>query len=160
MNEHRDYKLFKDLYFALLDNLWNKEPNQRGQLKGLKRKVYLMDASVIPLCLSIFDWAKFRRNKGATKLHTVLDYDGCLPVLTEISDGKVHESIKANSFSFPKGSVVVIDRGYVDYGWMNILDSSGSFFVTRSKLNMKYSLVKSYQSDSLESGILKDQVIT
>ncbi|WP_293879060.1 DUF4372 domain-containing protein [Sphingobacterium sp. UBA1498] len=55
MNEHRDHKLFKDLYFALLDNLWNKEPNQRSQLRALKRKVYLMDASVIPLCLSIFD---------------------------------------------------------------------------------------------------------
>lgn len=111
MNEHRDHKLFKDLYFALLDNLWNKEPNQRSQLRALKRKVYLMDASVIPLCLSIFDWAKFRSNKGAAKLHTVLDYDGCLPVFMEITDGKVHESKKANSFSFPKGSVVVMDRG-------------------------------------------------
>src|SRR5690606_18707694 len=67
MNEHRDHKLFKDLYFALLDNLWNKEPNQRSELRALKRKVYLMDASVIPLCLSIFDWAKFRSNKGAAK---------------------------------------------------------------------------------------------
>ncbi|WP_312365484.1 IS4 family transposase [Sphingobacterium sp.] len=161
MNEHRDHKLFKDLYFALLDNLWNKEPNKRSELRALKRKVYLMDASVIPLCLSIYDWAKFRSNKGAAKLHTVLDYDGCLPVFMEISDGKVHESKKANSFSFPKGSVVVMDRGYVDYGWMNILDSSRSFFVTRSKVNMKYSVVKNYQSDPmLESGIIKDQVIT
>jgi len=122
MNEHRDHKLFKDLYFALLDNLWNKEPNQRSDLRALKRKVYLMDASVIPLCLSIFDWAKFRSNKGAAKLHTVLDYDGCLPVFLEITDGKVHESKKANSFSFPKGSVVVMDRGYVDFKWMNMLD--------------------------------------
>lgn len=161
MNEHRDHKLFKDLYFALLDNLWNKEPNQRSELRALKRKVYLMDASVIPLCLSIFDWAKFRSNKGAAKLHTVLDYDGCLPVFMEITEGKVHESKKANSFSFPKGSVVVMDRGYVDFKWMNMLDSNGSFFVTRSKVNMKYSVVKSYQSDSmLESGVLKDQVIT
>lgn len=161
MNEHRDHKLFKDLYFALLDNLWNKEPNQRSQFRGLKRKVYLMDASVIPLYLSIFDWAKFRSNKGAAKLHAVLDYDGCLPVFMEIIDGKVHESKKANSSSLPKRSVVVMDRDYVDFQWMNILDSNGSFFVIRSKVNMKYSVVKSYQSDSmLESRILKDQVIT
>lgn len=161
MNEHRTHKLFKDLYFALLDKLWNKEPNQRSQLRGLKRKVYLMDASVIPLCLLIFDWTKFRNNKGATKLHTVLDYDGRLPVFMEISDGKIHESKKAKSFSFLKGSVVVMNRGYVDFQWMNILNSNGNFLVTRSKVSMKYSVVKSYQSDSmLESGILKNQVIT
>ncbi|MGJ1431031.1 transposase [Sphingobacterium spiritivorum] len=105
-------------------------------------------------------WAKFRSNKGEAKLHTVLDYDGSLPVFIEITYGKVHESKKANSFSFPKGSVVVMDRGYVDFKWMNILDSNGSFFVTRNKVNMKYSVIKSYQSDSmLESGVLKDQVI-
>lgn len=76
MNEHRDHKLFKDLYFALLDNLWNKDPNQRIQLRALKRKVYLMDANVIPLCLSIFDWAKFRNNKGPAKLSV---WRGLLP---------------------------------------------------------------------------------
>ncbi|MEN5435179.1 IS4 family transposase [Sphingobacterium faecium] len=161
MNEHRDYNLFKDLYFALLSSLWNKDVNHRKELRSLKRKVYLMDASVIPLCLSMFDWATFRSNKGAAKLHTVLDYDGCLPVFMEITDGKVHESKKANSFSFPKGSVVVVDRGYVDFQWMNVLDSKGCYFVTRSKSNMSYSVTKSYQSDVMrESGIIKDQIIT
>ncbi|WP_147420484.1 hypothetical protein [Sphingobacterium detergens] len=73
MNEHRDHKHFKDLYLALLDNLWNKEPSQRSELRASKRKVYLMDARVIPLCLSIFDWAKFLCNKGQRN---------CMPYLT------------------------------------------------------------------------------
>lgn len=161
MNEHRDYNLFRDLYFALISSLWTKDVNHRKELRMLKRKVYLMDASVIPLCLSMFDWAVFRSNKGAAKLHTVLDYDGCLPVFMEVTDGKVHESKRANSFSFPKGSVVVVDRGYVDFQWMNVLDSKGCYFVTRSKVNMKYSVIKSYQSEvMLAGGIIKDQLIT
>lgn len=161
MNEHRDYNLFRDLYFALISSLWTKDVNHRKELRMLKRKVYLMDASVIPLCLSMFDWAVFRSNKGAAKLHTVLDYDGCLPVFMEVTDGKVHESKRANSFSFPRGSVVVVDRGYVDFQWMNVLDSKGCYFVTRSKVNMRYSVIKSYQSEAmLAGGIIKDQLIT
>ncbi|MCW2261031.1 MULTISPECIES: IS4 family transposase [Sphingobacterium] len=161
MNEHRDYNLFRDLYFALISSLWAKDVNHRKELRILKRKVYLTDASVIPVCLSMFDCAVFRSNKGAAKLHTVLDYDGCLPVFMEVTDGKVHESKRANSFSFPKGSVVVVDRSYVDFQWMNVLDSKGCYFVTRSKVNMKYSVIKSYQSEAmLAGGIIKDQPIT
>ncbi len=145
---------------ALLDKLWEKDTHFRKELRQLKRKIYLMDASIIPLCLSVFDWAKFRSTKGAVKLHTVLDYDGCLPVFMQITDGKVHESQRANSYSLAKGSVVVVDRGYVDYNWLGDLDSMGCFFVTRSKTNMKYTVVKSYQSEILSAnGILKDELI-
>lgn len=79
----------------------------------------------------------------------------------EITDGKVHNSKKANSFSFPKGSVVVMGRGYLDFKWMSFWTGVRVTFVTWSKVNMKYSAVKNYQSGSmLESGILKDQLIT
>lgn len=160
INKHRSHELFKDLYFQLLDKLWQKDTHFRKELRQLKRKVYLMDASVIPLCLSLFDWAKFRSTKGAVKLHTVLDYDGCLPVFMQITDGKVHESQRAGSYSFAKGSVVVVDRGYVDYSWFGDLDSRGCYFVTRSKTNMQYDVIKSYQSDALlEKGIIKDELI-
>lgn len=69
----------------------------RKDLTQLKRKVYLMEASIIPLCLQVFDWAKFRSIKGTVKLHTVLDYEGCLPVFMQITDRKVHERQLANS---------------------------------------------------------------
>lgn len=92
MNAHRSHGLFRDLYYKLLDQLWKRHPRQRAELKRLKRKVLLMDATVIPLCLSVFDWAKFRSAKGAVKLHTILDYDGCMPSFVHITDGKQHGS--------------------------------------------------------------------
>lgn len=160
MNAHRDHALFRDLYYALLDRLWKDHPHQRAELRQLKRKILLMDATVIPLCLSVFDWAKFRSAKGAVKLHTILDYDGCMPSFVHITEGKRHESKVAKSISFPKGCVVVVDRAYVDYSWMNVLDSNSCFFVTRSKSNMNYTVVKSFQSDIMKQhGILEDQVI-
>lgn len=160
MNAHRDHQLFRDLYLRLLDELWRKQTHMRPELRRLKRKVLLMDATVIPLCLSVFDWAKFRRAKGAVKLHTILDYDGCMPSFVHITDGKTHESKVAKGHSFPKGCVVVVDRAYVDFAWMRVLDSNDCFFVTRIKSNMQYTLVKQVQSDALRSvGILADQVI-
>src|SRR5690606_19923555 len=132
INKHRNHGLFRDLYYKL----------------------------IIPLCLSVFDWAKFRSAKGAVKLHTILDYDGCMPSFVHITDGKQHESKIAKTISFPKGCVVVVDRGYVDYAWMNVLDSNQCFFVTRSKSNMKYTVVRSFQSEALkENNIIMDQLI-
>jgi hypothetical protein len=160
MNAHREHKLFRDLFMRLLDDLWQKQTHLGSELLLLKRKVLLMDATVIPLCLSVFDWARFRSAKGAVKLHTILDYDGCMPSFVHVTDGKTHESTVAKTLSFPKGCVLVVDRGYVDYAWMNILDSNGCFFVTRSKSNMKYTVLKSWQSDELkEAGVFDDQVI-
>jgi len=78
MNAHRDHLLFRDLYVRLLDTLWQKQTHRRSALRMLKYKVLLMDATVIPLCLSVFDWAKLRSAKGAVKLHTILNYDGCI----------------------------------------------------------------------------------
>lgn len=160
MNAHRNHGLFRDLYYSLLDHLWKKQSNRRAELARLKRKILLMDATVIPLCLSVFDWAKFRRTKGAVKLHTILDYDGCMPSFVHITDGKQHESKVSKTLSFPKGCVLVVDRGYVDYAWMNVLDSNQCFFVTRSKSNMKYTVVKSISSEAFsEIGVIQDQVI-
>ncbi|CDS91587.1 transposase (fragment) [Sphingobacterium sp. PM2-P1-29] len=110
MNSHRDHSLFRDLYYGLLDLLWNRDPHRRAELRRLKSKILLMDATIIPLCLSAFDWAKFRSAKGAVKLHTILDYDGCMPTFVHITDGKQHESKVAKTFSFPQGCVLVVDR--------------------------------------------------
>ncbi|MBP3942746.1 transposase [Sphingobacteriaceae bacterium WQ 2009] len=74
----------------------------------------------------------------------MLDYEGCMPSFVHITDGKQHESKIAKTISFPKGSVLVVDRGYVDYAWMNVLDSNQCFFVTRSKSNMKYTVTLTF----------------
>lgn len=79
----------------------------------------------------------FRKKKGAIKLHTVLDFDGCMPVFAELSDGKKHDIKAAQDIEFPAGSIVVADRAYVDFNWMRELDEQGVFFVIRGKENIK-----------------------
>ncbi len=163
VNANRDYRVFQDFYFSLLDHLRSfNHFKRKGGIK-LKRKIFLVDSTTITLCLSVFDWAKFRRKKGAVKVHTVLDYDGCLPTYLNISDGKKHDVKAAHEMSFPAGSVVVMDKAYVHYKWLNNLDSSKAFFVTRAKNNMQYQVIESYLIDSKNKNWLledKDVLLT
>jgi len=118
-----------------------------------------MDSSVIPLSLSLFDWAKFRTTKGAIKLHAVMDYDTGLPSYAVITDGKKHDVKVAMETSFPKGSVLVADRAYVDYAWLYNLDSSGVFFVTRLKSNADIEIATSFLTSEKQEHILSDEDI-
>ena len=110
-NAHRPWQLFEEVFMQLL-----------GRCQGIaspkpfrfKNKLFSLDATVIDLCLEMFDWAKFRRAKGAIKLHLLLDHDGCLPCFGVITEGKTHEIRVARTLDWPKGSVVAIDRGYMD----------------------------------------------
>ena len=156
INKTRTPELFKALYFMLLEHLCASHRFSRSGLSRLRRKIFLADASIIPLCLKVFDWACYRSQKGAVKLHTVLDYDGLLPVFVKLTDAKTHEIKAAKEMSFPKGSVVVVDRGYVDFSWLKVLDSSGCFFVTRAKSNMAYEIKEQYD---VEGGVLEDEDI-
>lgn len=161
MNSHRSYELFKDFYFQVLEQLVSKHSFAKNGLLQLKRKIFLLDASIIPLCLDVFDWATYRRCKGAVKLHAVLDYEGCLPVFAQLTEGSVHEIKVAHSMNFPKGSVIVADRGYVDYKWLKVLDSNGCFFVTRAKSNMAFDIHQQFHVNGLKAdGVLEEQHVT
>lgn len=159
INKHRSYEVFRDMYFALLDQL---EPSlQRRKLyaRRLKRKIFIMDSSIIPLSLSLFDWAKFRTTKGAVKLHAVLDYDTGLPSYACLTDGKTHDATIAKQTVFPSESVLVVDRAYVDFKWLYNLDSSGVYFVTRLKSNADVEVVETFLTDKNHDHILSDQDI-
>ena len=160
INQSRDYKFFEALYYQLSEQLEPSVQRRRQYAKQLKRKVFIMDGSIIPLSLSLFDWAKFRTTKGAIKLHAVLDYDSGLPNYAYITDGKTHEINVARQQHFPKGSVLVMDRGYVDYQWLNILDSTKVFFVTRLKRNADIETVESFLTNEKHEHILSDEDIT
>jgi len=123
LNAKRNAVFFQDLYFELLRELEPSLRRQRQYANRLKRKVFLMDSSVIPLCLSLFDWAKYRTSKGALKLHAVLDYENSLPSYAYLSDGKMADINAAKPLSFSSGSVLAVDRGYVDFEWLFNLDS-------------------------------------
>jgi hypothetical protein len=159
INQHRSFEVFRDIYFALLESLEPSLARSKKYARALKRNVYLLDSTVIPLSLSLFDWAKFRTTKGAIKLHTVLDYDTGLPCYAVMSDGKKHDVTIAKTIEFPKGSVIVMDRAYVDYTWLYNLDSSGVFFVTRLKDNHLYQVMESYLTNDKHEHILSDEDI-
>ena len=159
INSHRSYKIFEALYYALLDLIEPSLQRRRKYAQRLKRKIFIMDSSIIPLCLSLFDWAKFRTHKGAVKLHAVLDYDTGLPCYAVMTDGKQHDIKIAAQTLFPTNSVLIIDRAYVDYEWLYNLDSTGVFFVTRLKTNADIGIVQSYLTNDKQEHILSDEDI-
>lgn len=159
INAHRSWELFKDFYFALLNRYEPSLAKRRQYAIKLKRKIFIMDATVISLCLSLFDWARFRTRKGGIKLHTVLDYDTSLPVFIHMTEGRIHESQVAPVTLYPEGSVLVMDRAYVNYEYLNNLDSTGIYFVTRLKRNADIELVESFLTNQKHEHILSDEDI-
>lgn len=121
--------------------------------------VLALDSTTIQLCLALCPWAKFRKNKGATKLHTAIDLAGDLPKFAVMTDGKMHDVKAAKHFlHFDPGTTVVFDRAYVDYGFLNDLDENGVFFVTRIKTNCQFKVVKCRETNRTR-GHICDQLI-
>ena len=135
----RSSEIFEDFFYAFLGKCQSLSPNHRFRFKN---PLYAMDSTTISLCLSMFPWAKFRRRKGALKIHTLLDHQGCLPSFISISDGRCHDIniVKQPQHNFPAlepDSIIVIDKAYIDYQWLFSLEKQGVFFVTRAKENIK-----------------------
>jgi hypothetical protein len=132
VNEQQPAALYERLFFKLLDRCREVSPGHRFKFKN---KLYLLDTTTIDLCLAVFPWAKFRKTKGAIKLHFGIDADGYLPTFMSLTDGKVHESQWAKALNLPRGSIAVFDRGFNDYNWYETLTKNGVYFVTRLKSN-------------------------
>lgn len=156
VNEQQPYSLYEALFNKLFSRCQGLAPKHGFRFKN---KLYSLDASTIDLCLSVFPWAKFRRAKGAIKLHVGLDHDGYLPAFVTVTDGKVHDVTVGRTLQLPKASIVVFDRAYTDYTWYNLLNKNGIFFVTRQKSNATYELIER-RSVSKTQGLTSDQTIT
>jgi hypothetical protein len=117
-NEHRPWGLYQTVFGQLLAKCQTAIAGREQKRKfRFKNKLISLDSSVIDLSLSLFDWAKFRRTKGAVKLHLLLDHDGYLPSFAVITDGRTSDIKVARRMRFDPGSVLVMDRGYIDYEW-------------------------------------------
>ena len=135
-NERTPALLFERVFAALLTRCREVAPNTAKKFRFKDSgKVYLLDATLIELPLSLFSWAKYRTGKGAVKLHIGLSTDGYLPEFVDMTAGRVHELKSARELRLPRGSWVVFDRGYTDYRWYRALTESGVHFVTRLKRN-------------------------
>jgi hypothetical protein len=157
-NAHRPWQLYEKIFYRLLGRCYQELDFGKRKFR-FNNKLFSLDASVIELCASLFDWAKFRQTKGAVKLHLLLDHDGYLPVFAHITDGKVHEVKVAQTMTFPAGSILAIDRGYTDYELFWRWTQDGVFFVTRQKDNARYRIMEDRPVPK-NRNILKDQIIT
>jgi hypothetical protein len=155
-NAHRPWQLYRAVFQALLARCQSAVPARRKF--RFKHKLVSLDSTVIDLCATLFDWAKFRRTKGAVKLHCLLDHDGYLPSVVVITEGKRHDVRVARTLRLDPGTIVVMDRGYVDYAWFGRLTTDGVFFVTRLKSHAVYRVVERRWVPA-RGGILRDELI-
>ncbi len=155
INEDKPYTLYEALFSKLMGRCQAMAPGHNFRFKN---PLYSLDASTIDLCLSVFPWADFRSSKGAIKLHVGLNHKGYLPEFVTVTEGKTADITVGRTLEFPKGSMVVIDRGYNDYAWFNQLTEKGIFFVTRIKSDAKYRVV-CRREVLINKGITCDQTI-
>ena len=156
-NEHRPWQVYQTVFNQLLSRCQGEAAAKKRKFR-FKHKLLSLDSSVIPLCLSVFDWAHYKRAKGAVKLHMVLDHDGYLPSFAVITDGKTADITAAKRMTFAPDTMLVFDRGYPDYGWWLSLTQQKVNFVTRLKDNAEYGVVE--QREVPKNGnIVRDEII-
>jgi len=156
-NSHRPWQLFENVFYQLLGQADVLASRQKRRFR-FKNPLVSIDSTTIDLCLSMFDWARFRRAKGAVKLHLMLNHQGYLPGWALITDGKVHDVKVAQKLTFAPGTIVVADKAYVDYELFSRWSGEGVWFVTRAKDNMQYRVVRRLQLPG-RGNVVLDEVI-
>lgn len=154
-NAHRPWQLYEKLFYDLLAQCQVISPKKRFRFKN---RLLTMDSTTVELCASMFDWANWRQTKGAIKLHLLLDHEGYLPVFGHVTEGKVGDVKVAQNFDFPKGSIVALDRGYIDYRLFTRWTRQGVYFVSRLKKNADIQIIEKYEVPK-DSNMLKDQKV-
>ena len=160
INGHRDWHMFREFYFSLKNELQGRGYLKRKMFNEIDKKIYLLDSTVISLCIKIFDWAKYRKQKGAVKLHTLLDYDGLMPSYLFMTKGSQSDVKHAQYMTMPKGSVIVADKAYEDFKMLYSWDKDDIDFVLLLKKSINYnSIVERELPTDNEQNILIDEEI-
>ncbi|MCP4991497.1 MAG: IS4 family transposase [Colwellia sp.] len=156
-NENRDWHIYADFAQVLINIARSLYGNDDFAVE-LDQTVYALDSSTIDLSLSLFPWARFRKHKGAVKLHTLIDLRGNIPSFIEITDGKVHDVNILDCLLPEPGSFYVMDRAYLDFGRLYIMNQCSAFFVIRSKTNTRLRRLYSHPVDKF-TGLKCDQTV-
>ena len=156
-NEKRNWRIYADFAQVLIHEAKRLYVNDKFAV-DLNETVYAFDSTTIDLCLSLFPWARFRKQKGAIKLHTLLDLRGNIPTFIRITHGKVHDVNILDDLLFEPGSFYIMDRGYNDFARLSILNQCQAFFIIRAKKTLKYRRIYSHQVDK-STGLICDQTI-
>ena len=155
VNAEKPWEMYEELHGRLLGRCQAKAP---GHGYRFKAKLFSVDSTTIDLCLSAFPWAKFRRTKGAVKVHVGLDHEGYLSTFVRVTNGKTSDIEAARALTLPKGSIVAADRAYVDFAWIDSLISEGIHLVTRLKRGIKYGVVETREVNA-KRGVTSDETI-
>lgn len=156
-NECRDYRIYEEFAKTLMHQARRKYANKKLAI-NVDNAMYALDASVIDLTLSVFPWAKFRKTKGAIKLHTMIDLRGNIPAFLTITDGKLHDVKAAPQVPIEQDGIYIVDRGYVDFEWLWSINQAFAFFVTRLKRAIKWNRIISHPVNKA-LGLRADQEI-
>jgi len=158
-NQHRPWELYQTVFEQTLFKCRALVESQGGRKKfRFKNKLLSLDGSIIDLSVSMFDWAKYKRTKGAIKLHLLLDHDGYLPSFAVVTEGKTSEIKVARTLRFDPGTILAIDRGYIDYEWFRELSSQEVYFVTRMKDKAVFTVLEDLEVPQ-NSNVVSDQII-
>jgi hypothetical protein len=155
-NEHRPWQLYETIFYIVLGRCHQEAKGKRKF--RFRNKLLSLDSTSIDLCAEVFDWARYKRTKGAVKLHVLLEHDGCLPSFVVLTDGKSHDVTVGRTLRFKPGTIVAMDKGYVDYRWWKQMDEDGVFFVTRLKEDLKYE-VTGQRRVPLKTAVRSDEEI-
>ncbi len=156
-NEARDWRIYADFAQVLISRARKLYANEDFGVE-LDNTVYALDATTIDLCLSLFPWARFRKTKGAVKMHTLLNLRGSIPEFIHISDGKMADVRVLDMLIAEPGSFYIMDRGYIDFGRLYTMHQSLAFFVTRAKRGFQFQRRYSHPVDK-STGLRSDQTI-
>lgn len=154
-NQNLSSTFFEDLFSRLYGRCQSSAPKHKFKFK---RKLFSLDASLIDVSMKVFPRANYNCKKAAFKLHVGLDHDGLIPAFAAVTRGKIGDQTQAKLMNFQRGSVLVFDRGYMDYKWHNQLTSNDIYWVTRIRTGAKYRILERHDVDKL-SGVTSDQII-
>lgn len=156
-NEKRDYRIFQDFGYHLIEQVRPLFAKERKPLIDLEETIFALDSTSISVSINLAAWASGKYSRGAVKMHTLLDLRGNIPTFIHISDGTWHDSNAMDYIQFESNAVYTMDKAYVDLTALNKMDSIGAYFVTRAKSVMRYRIIETM--DTNEDDILADQLV-
>jgi hypothetical protein len=158
-NEKRDWRIYADFAQVLIKEARPLYFNDKDFRLDLDNMVYAFDSTTIDLCLSLYPWAKFHHQKGAVKMHTLLDLRGSIPIFIDITEGAVHDINSLDKMPVDPGSYYIMDKGYVDFHRLyTLIHQRRAFYVSRAKDNIRYEAISSSEVDKT-AGIISDQLV-
>lgn len=156
-NVNRDCKIFEEFAYYMINLAQSKRINKPFELRG---KFYAFDSTTIDLCLSLFKWAYFRKNKGGIKVHTLFDVVTQIPTYIHITEAKVHDVNVMDEIPYEPYAFYIFDKGYYDLARLYTINTIGSYFVIRQKSHLKYKVVDGKERLDGADNILLDQTIS